>query len=48
MKKYYSLIDKIYNKQNILNAFRLVKKDKGAPGIAGETVLDFEALLDDN
>ena len=47
MKKYYSLIDKIYNKQNILNAFKLVKKNKGAPGIDGETVLDFEALLDD-
>lgn len=47
MKKYYSLIDKIYSKQNILNAFKLVKKNKGAPGIDGETVLDFEALLDD-
>ena len=47
MKKYYSLIDKIYNKQNILNAFKLVKKNKGALGIDGETVFDFEALLDD-
>ena len=47
MKKYYRMIDKIYNKQNILNAFKLVKKNKGAPGIDGETVLDFEALLDD-
>ena len=47
MKKYYSLIDKIYSKQNILNAFKLVKKNKGAPGIDGETVFDFEALLDD-
>ncbi|MBQ3414214.1 MAG: group II intron reverse transcriptase/maturase [Clostridia bacterium] len=47
MKKYYSLIDKIYNKNNILDAFKLVKKNKGAPGIDGETVLDFEKLLDD-
>lgn len=47
MKKYYSLIDKIYSKQNILNAFKLVKKNKGASGIDGETVFDFEALLDD-
>lgn len=47
MKKYYSLIDKIYSKQNILNAFKLVKKNKRAPGIDGETVFDFEALLDD-
>lgn len=38
MKKYYSLIDKIYSKQNILNAFKLVKKNKGARGIDGETV----------
>ena len=47
MRKYYSLIDKIYNKNNILDAFKLVKKNKGAPGIDGETVLDFEKLLDD-
>ena len=46
MKKYYSLIDKIYNKKNILDAFKLVKKNKGAPGIDGETVFDFENLLD--
>ena len=47
MKKYYSLIDKIYNKNNILDAFNLVKKNKGAPGIDGETVLDFEKLLEE-
>jgi RNA-directed DNA polymerase len=47
MKKYYSLIDKIYNKNNILDAFKLVKKNKGAPGIDGETVQNFESLLDD-
>ena len=47
MKKYYSLIDKIYNKKNILEAFKLVKKNKGAPGVDGETVFDFENLLDD-
>ena len=47
MRKYYSLIDKIYNKNNILDAFKLVKKNKGAPGIDGETVLDFEKLLEE-
>ena len=47
MKKYYSLIDKICNKNNILDAFKLVKKNKGAPGIDGETVLDFEKLLEE-
>lgn len=47
MKKYYSLIDKIYNKNNILEAFKHVKKNKGAPGIDGETVEYFASLLDD-
>lgn len=47
MKKYYSLIDKIYRKQNILKAFKLVKKNKGAPGIDGETIEYFESKLDD-
>ena len=47
MKKYYSLIDKICNKNNILKAFKLVKKNKGAPGIDGETVKHFECLLDE-
>lgn len=47
MKKYYSLIDKIYNKNNILEAFKRVKKNKGAPGVDGETVEYFQSLLGD-
>lgn len=47
MKKYYSLIDKIYDKNNILKAFKLVKKNKGVPEIDGETVEYFASLLDD-
>lgn len=47
VKKYYSLIDKIYNENNILKAFKLVKKNKGAPGVDGETVEYFASLLDD-
>lgn len=47
MKKYYSLIDKIYNKSNILEAFKLVKKNKGAPGVDGETIQNFESSLED-
>lgn len=47
MKKYYSLIDKIYNKNNILEAFKRVKKNKGVPGVDGETVEYFQSLLDD-
>lgn len=47
MKKYYSLIDKIYDKNNILEAFKLVKKNKGAPGVDGETIQNFESLIED-
>ena len=47
MKKYYSLIDKIYNKNNILEAFKRVKKNKGATGVDGETVEYFQSLLGD-
>ena len=47
MKKYYSLIDKIYNKNNILEAFKRVRKNKGAPGVDGETVEYFQSLLGD-
>lgn len=43
MKKYYSLIDKIYNKNNILEAFKRVKKNKGAPGVDGKTVEYFQS-----
>jgi group II intron reverse transcriptase/maturase len=46
MRKYYSLIDKIYNMDNILKAFKLVKKNNGAPGIDGETIEYFGSLLD--
>jgi len=41
MKKWYSLIDKIYRRENLKLAFKQVKKNKGAPGIDGETVLTF-------
>ncbi len=42
MKKLYSLIDKIYRKENLKEAFKKVKKNNGAPGIDGETVLEFK------
>lgn len=41
MKKWYSLIDKIYRKENLELAFKRVKRNNGAPGIDGETVSDF-------
>ncbi len=48
MKKWYSLIDKIYRKENLKLAFKRVRKNNGAPGIDGETVFDFELKLEEN
>ncbi|WP_414149978.1 group II intron reverse transcriptase/maturase [Acetobacterium malicum] len=48
MKKWYSLIDKIYRKENLEMAFKKVKRNHGAPGIDGETVLDFNEALETN
>lgn len=48
MKKWYSLIDKIYRIENLQLSFKRVRKNNGAPGIDGETVLDFALKLDEN
>ena len=48
MKKWYSLIDKIYRKENLELAFQRVKRNNGAPGIDGETVSDFASRLEPN
>ena len=48
--KYYSLIDKVYSRRNLEEAYRAVRTNKGAPGIDGQTVYAFgenlEAELD--
>jgi RNA-directed DNA polymerase len=38
MKKWYSLIDKVYAITNLGKAYQTVKANKGAPGVDGETV----------
>lgn len=38
MKKWYSLIDKVYTITNLVKAYQAVKANKGAPGVDGETV----------
>jgi len=48
MKKWYSLIDKVYRKENLRLAFKRVKRNNGAPGIDGETVSDFAEKLETN
>lgn len=48
MRKLYSLIDKIYRIENLHEAFKVVKRNNGAPGIDGETVSDFAMDLNAN
>ena len=38
MKKWYSLIDKVYRLSNLEAAYRAVRANKGAPGVDGVTV----------
>jgi RNA-directed DNA polymerase len=45
MKKFYSLIDKIYRKENLTEAFKRVRANNGAPGIDRETVGDYAKNL---
>ena len=41
VKKWYSLIDKVYRLDNLERAYRAVRANKGAPGVDGETVEAF-------
>ena len=47
MRKWYSLIDKVYAMENLRQAFKRVKSNNGVPGIDGETVKDFEMRLEE-
>ncbi len=38
MKKWYSLIDKVYRMENLEKAYKAVKANNGAPGVDGVTV----------
>jgi len=48
MKKWYSLIDKIYRKKNLIEAYKRVRRNKGAPGIDGVTVGAYGEKLHEN
>ena len=48
MRKYYSLIDKVYALDNLFASFRSVKRNKGAAGIDNQSVKDFEENLVEN
>jgi RNA-directed DNA polymerase len=36
--KYYSLIDKVYGRKNLKQAYLAVRANRGAPGVDGQTV----------
>jgi len=42
-----SLFERIVSKENLAEAFRAVRRNKGAPGIDGVTVKEFETRLDE-
>ena len=44
--KYYSLIDKVYNLENLRRAYKAVKASNGAPGVDGQTVQAFGENLE--
>ena len=48
MDKWYSLFDKIYQKENLAEAFKQVKRNHGAPGVDGVTVEKYESELSEN
>ena len=47
-RRWYSLIDKIWAKPNLGEAFQEVKRNKGAAGVDGVTIKAFESKLEDN
>jgi RNA-directed DNA polymerase len=47
VKKWYSLIDKVYRLDNLERAYRAVRANKGAPGVDGETVEAFGQNLEE-
>lgn len=48
MKKWYSLIDKVYRLDNLRLSYRKVRSNKGAPGIDGASVFSFGENLEEN
>ncbi|WP_174614521.1 group II intron reverse transcriptase/maturase [Virgibacillus ihumii] len=47
-RKYYSIIDKVYRRNNLNNAWNAVKANEGSAGVDGETIMWFETQLDQN
>jgi len=47
-QKWYSLIDKVYRVENLENAWKQVKANRGAAGVDGVTIKDFGKDLHGN
>lgn len=47
-KRYYSLIDKVYNLPNLLESWYEVKENKGASGVDSQSLEEFEKQLNQN
>lgn len=48
MKKWYSLMDKVYRRENLESAYQRVRRNKGQPGIDGVTVEAYGDNLAEN
>jgi RNA-directed DNA polymerase len=46
-KKVHSLVDKVYKRRNLEDAWLRVKSNGGAGGVDGQTLTDFEKVLDE-
>src|SRR4051794_32995710 len=44
-KKVHSLVDKVYKRRNLEDAWLRVKSNRGAGGVDGQTLADFEKVL---
>ena len=47
-RKVHSLVDKVYKRKNLELAWKRVKRNKGAGGIDGQTLEEFEEQLDEH
>lgn len=47
-RKFHSLVDKVYTRTNLALAWEKVRRNKGAGGVDGEELEQFEARLEEN
>ena len=47
-RKVHSLVDKVYKRKNLALAWQKVKRNRGAGGIDGQSLAEFEERLDEH